>query len=135
GDGILSFRRAPFFRPQPTIITFDAPDAGTGPGQGTQAAGINPAGVIAGAYFDASNTSHGYLRAANGTITTYDIPGAGTGPLGGTGTNGMNPAGATTGFWGDTNNLGHAYVRAPDGAITSFDAPGAAGFFGTVGFG
>ena len=32
------------------IITYDAPGAGTGAGQGTQALGINPAGAIAGFY-------------------------------------------------------------------------------------
>src|SRR5437879_126803 len=36
-----------------TIITFDAPGAGTSSGQGTIGIAINPAGAIAGAYIDA----------------------------------------------------------------------------------
>jgi hypothetical protein len=43
------------------LITFDAPGAGTGIGQGTIAATPNPAGAIVGYYFDASNAVHGFL--------------------------------------------------------------------------
>ena len=43
-------------QPHPIIITFDAPGAGTG--VGTLVAGINPAGVITGGYFDANNVEH-----------------------------------------------------------------------------
>lgn len=45
-----------------TITTFDAPGAGTAPGQGTVADDINPEGVITGFYFDANNVSHGFVR-------------------------------------------------------------------------
>jgi len=62
------------------ITTFDVPDAGTGPGQGTRAANINPSEAIAGRYIDSSDVSHDFLCAPNGTITTFDAPGAGTGP-------------------------------------------------------
>ena len=55
-----------------------------GPGQGTRAGNINPSKAIAGRYIDASDVSHGFLRAADGTITTFDAPGAGTGPGQGT---------------------------------------------------
>src|SRR5207302_114184 len=61
---------------------FDAPGAGTGSAEGTQGtigSGINPPGVIAGYYSDASNVTHGYVRAPDGTFTTFDAPGAGTG--------------------------------------------------------
>ena len=112
-------------KPQPTIITFDAPGAGTGgPFQGTLVAGINPAGVIAGGFLDANEVEHTYLCFPNGTFTTFDAPGAGTGPFQGTGPNGINPAGATTGTVTDANNVTHGYVRAQDGTITNFDAPG-----------
>src|SRR5262245_29913639 len=50
-DGVLNFSNTPFLRPQPTIITFDAPGAVNG----TAVAGINPAGVITGGYTDANN--------------------------------------------------------------------------------
>jgi len=51
-----------------TIITFDAPGAGTGYFQGTFAFSINPEGAIAGTYQDSGGVYHGYLRAADGTI-------------------------------------------------------------------
>ena len=61
------------------ITNFDAPGAGTGPGQGTQGLAINPGGVITGDYVDASNVFHGFVRASDSTFTTFDVPGAGTG--------------------------------------------------------
>src|SRR6266487_4354601 len=83
-DGVLNFSNTPLLGPQPTITTFDAPGAGTGPGQGTITFAINPAGAIAGRYVDTSDAAHGFLRAPNGTITTFDAPNAGTGPGQGT---------------------------------------------------
>src|ERR1700678_611034 len=59
--------------------TFEAPRAGTGSTQGTQAFSINSDGYIAGAYIDASNVVHGFVRASNGKMTEFDAPGAGTG--------------------------------------------------------
>ena len=47
--------------PDGTITTFDAPDAGAGPGLGTQGIGINPSSAITGLYVDASNVTHGFL--------------------------------------------------------------------------
>ena len=64
-----------------TFITFDAPGAGTGPGQGTFPNAINPVGAIGGDYLDASNLNHSFLRAPKGTITTFDAPGRGHGPI------------------------------------------------------
>ena len=40
---------------KPTIITFDAPGAGTEAGQGTNACGITPEGAIIGWYVDGNN--------------------------------------------------------------------------------
>jgi len=101
--------------PDGTIITFDAPGAGTGPFQGTEARGINPAGTIEGAYVDPSNVTHGFVRAKDGTITTFDAPGAGTGAGQGTAvfTGATNPAGATTGAYIDSNNVFHGFLRTP----------------------
>ena len=47
-----------------TITSFDAPGAGTGPGQGLQffGGGITAAGAITGPYSDSSNIIHGFLR-------------------------------------------------------------------------
>ena len=107
-------------KPQPTIITFDAPGA-----VATFVAGINPAGVISGGYVDANNVLHGFVRAPDDTFTTYEAPGAGAGPGQGTGPNGMNTAGDITGNVTDASNVTHGYVRAKNGTITTFDAPGA----------
>ena len=61
-DGVLNFSNTPFVCPRPTIITFDAPGAGTGPGQGTITFAINPAGTISGRYADAGGAIHAILR-------------------------------------------------------------------------
>jgi hypothetical protein len=113
--------------PDGTFTTFDAPGAGTGFAEGTgfSGAGINPAGAVAGAYTDASDVQHGFLRASDGTFTTFDAPGAGTGTFEGTYVVGINPAGAITGQYYDVNFLAHGYLRDRDGALTTFDVPGA----------
>src|SRR6266536_814144 len=63
-----------------TITTFDAPGAGTGPGQGTFPSFspllINPNGAITGYYTDSAFVTHGFLRYENGAFTTFDAPGA-----------------------------------------------------------
>ena len=111
--------------PGRTFITFDAPSAGTGPGQGTEGIHINPAGAITGYYLDSGDVFHGYVRARDGTFTTFDAPGAGTGPFEGTLAFSINPAGATAGIVRDANIVRHGFVRAPNSAITTFDVPGA----------
>src|SRR6476619_5967720 len=62
------------------IITFDAPEAGTGPQQGTIALAINDVGTVAGHYFDSHPITHGFVRATHGTFTSFDAPGGGTDP-------------------------------------------------------
>lgn len=109
----------------PTIITFEVPGAGTGAGQGSNPIGINSAGTITGLYTDASNVSHGFLRAADGTITTFDAPAAGTGAGQGTFPNSINTAGDTAGYYYDASNVHHGFVRAADGSIATFDCPDA----------
>jgi hypothetical protein len=107
------------------IITFDAPGAGTGASQGTQAFAISPNGTITGFYFDSNNVAHGYVRARDGTFITFDAPGAGTGSGQGTFSFSINPASTTAGQYSDASGVVHGFVRARDGAITTFDAPGA----------
>jgi hypothetical protein len=51
--------------PSGTITSFDAPGAGTSPGQGTFPVSITPAGAITGNYVDASNVTHGFVRSAD----------------------------------------------------------------------
>src|ERR1019366_6375757 len=105
---------------KPAFITFEAPGAGTGAGQGTYASSINRAGAITGDYRDASGTFHGFVRAADGTITDFDVPGStGTSP------SSINAVGVIAGSYGDASNVSHGFVRAADGTITTFDAPGA----------
>src|SRR5215472_4201950 len=108
-----------------TIITFDAPGAGTDSGQGTIGFDNSPNGTITGWYFDSGNAVHGYVRARDGTFIKFDAPGAGTGSGQGTDAVGINPTGTITGFYPDAKGLFHGFVRAPDGSITTFDAPGA----------
>jgi hypothetical protein len=113
---------------QPTIITFDAPGAGTATGQGTEGIAINPDGVIAGAYTDASGVNHGFLRAPDGTFTTFDAPGAGTGPGQGTfvaGVGAITPAGVIAGTYTDGSGVNHGFLRSPLGTFTLIDVPGA----------
>lgn len=109
--------------PDGVITTFDAPGAGTGPCQGTFITftdGINPAGAIAGGYFDAGNVFHGFVRAPDGTFTAFDPPGSVL-----TDNSGINPVGTVTSFYADASFAFHGYVRAPDGTFTLFDVSGA----------
>src|ERR1700733_12067765 len=77
----------------PTIITFDVPGAGTAADQGTLAASINPAGMIAGTYIDANGVGHGFLRAPGGSFTPFDAPGGASIQV----VAGINPAGMIAG--------------------------------------
>jgi hypothetical protein len=129
GGGVRNFSNTPSLQPQAgpgaTIITFDVPGAGTGPGQGTIPWPINPGGAIAGRYIDAGDVRHGFARAPDGAITTFDAPGAGTGPGQGTRVASMNPGRAIAGYYSDASDVFHGYLRNSGGAITTFDAPGA----------
>src|SRR5579863_8850909 len=100
------------------IITFEAPGAGKGAGQGTIANEISPSGSITGEYIDARFVFHGYVRASDGIFTSFDAPGAGSGPYGGTNAWSINPAGAITGDDIDSNGVWHGYIRAKGGSIT-----------------
>jgi hypothetical protein len=118
-----------------TVTVFDAPGAGTGQLQGTVGLGITPEGAIAGAYVDANNVVHGFIRAPSGAFTTFDAPGAGTGPgapvcietesCPGTIPWGINPAGEIAGQYIDEHNVAHGFVRFTNGTITTFDVPAA----------
>jgi hypothetical protein len=108
--------------PDGTITTFDAPGAGTAPGQGTLVTftdGINPAGAIALGFSDASGTFHAAVRAPDGTFTAFDPPGSFF-----TNDSGINPAGTVTSFYADASFAFHGYVRAPEGTFTLFDVSG-----------
>lgn len=100
------------------------------------AAGINPAGAIAGSYLvGPSYVEHGYVRAPDGTITVFDVSGAGTGSFQGTNTSCINSEGAIVGNYVDPSGVNHGFLRAADGRITTFDFPGAAQTAGLGTFG
>jgi hypothetical protein len=118
------------------IITFDAPGAGKGSGQGTGCFAytdcsvlINNFGAITGYYLDANNVYHGFLRSPEGTFTNFEAPGADTTPndFNGTLPNAINDAGVITGVYDDVNSVGHGFLRSPEGAFTTFDPPGSLG--------
>jgi len=105
--------------PPPKYITFDP--AGSGAYNNIQAVTINPAGAVAGWYYDAGGIAHGFLRARDGTITTLDV-GAVTDPLyQGTFANGITPEAAISGYYIDGNGT-HGFLWV-GGAYTKFDAP------------
>src|SRR5215469_10087648 len=112
-DGVVNFNETPLLLRQPTITTFDGPAAGTGPGQGTIAFAINPAGTISGRYADSTGAIHAILRLPNGAMISFDAPGAGTGNRQGTRPFSINPAGATAGYYSDGNNVFHGFLRTP----------------------
>jgi hypothetical protein len=103
--------------PGGTITGFDAPGAGTSPGQGTWGTNINPAGAVTGGYVDEANVTHGYVRAPDGTITDFDVPIAVQGTI----PEGINSEGVIIGNYLDVNGANHGFVRAPDGKFTYFD--------------
>jgi hypothetical protein len=105
-----------------SIITFDAPGAGTcGPGcgqpggQGTLPFDISPGDTILGVYIDSSFVTHGFLRSPGGTFTTIDAPNAGSSAGQGTFAFSLNQAGAVAGYYLDASNVFHGFLRSPGG--------------------
>jgi hypothetical protein len=95
-------------KPDGKIIAVDAPDAGTGPGQGTVVQTINKHGVATGNYIDANNVSHGFVFRVKGrTITEFDAPGAGPG---GTWPIGINNAEEISGSMFDESDSEHGLI-------------------------
>jgi uncharacterized membrane protein len=82
---------------------------------------INPAGEIAGTYFDPNFAGeHGFLRTPDGTLSTIDAPGAFF-----TEVLAINPAGVIVGDLCDAATCFRGFVRAPDGTFTQIGPPGA----------
>ncbi len=106
---------------KPTIITFDAPGAGTDSGQGTYPFGITPEGAIIGWYVDGNNVYHGVLRTPHGTITKIDDPDAGTDEYQGTIPVAMNMEGVIAGTYLDASYVFHGFLRAPGGKFMKMD--------------
>lgn len=115
-----------------TMITFEAPGAGTGSGQGTGCFGctfaINQWGAVVGTYLDATNVYHGFVRSPQGQFTTFEVPGADTTPnsYNGTVAQGINDLGEIVGYYADTSGIAHGFLRSSWGTFMTFDVPGAA---------
>ena len=121
--GALVFEAAGLCQTYAPIIV--VPNSPGNPAHQTFPYSINNNGVIAGYYtFGSGLTSHGFVRAADGTITTFDPPGL---PLGGaTFALSINAAGAIVGYYlgGKFPFTNHGFVRDPQGNFTFFDPPG-----------
>jgi hypothetical protein len=103
----------------------DAPNAGTGEGQGTNGICINNKGVISGAVIDSNNHISGFLRSADGNYLEFEAPGAGPGEFQGTFAAESSDKGRTNGAVVDANDVNHGFIRDPDGNFTIVDAPDA----------
>ena len=104
------------------FVSFDAP--GTDNGRvlgvaGTQALGINNAGIIVGDY-TAGGTTHGFIRDTSGQFTTLDLPGQVDTALVGINDNGVV---AIQVDYGSAAQYG-SFLRAPNGTLTSIAFPG-----------
>ena len=113
------------------LITFDAPNAGTGAFQGTLPLGINLEGTITGTVTDSDNGTHGFVRTRDGRYTNFDAPLADP-ILGCTCVSSINDLGAVAGSAYDSNDVIHGFVRTPDGEFVTFDdsqAPAGTGSF------
>ena len=113
-----------FFRSADGVITeFDAPGAGTGPGQGTDLCTndcLNAAGATPGASIDATNVYHGFIRSKDGDFTLFDPPGSAN-----TQESGMSAGGDVSGFYTDSDGVNHGYIRDKQGHFTDINVPGA----------
>ena len=103
-----------------TFTEVDAPGAGTGYAQGTNAClvgvcfgSINPSGAVTGWYVDSHNVYHGFVRTPGGKITEFDVPGAGTGAWQGTQATAINPEGEITGHYTDARGVYHGFLWMP----------------------
>jgi hypothetical protein len=115
------------------IVTFDAPNNGTGWQQGTYPVDINILGVVTGSVTDSGYGTHGFVRDAKGNVTNFDVPEANP-VVGCTCPAAINDFGVVTGVYRDSNDLNHGFIREPNGKIITFDDPeaGTANWQGTT---
>ncbi len=92
--------------PDGTLITVDPSDSTY-----SQPVGINPAGTIAGYYYQVVYYSppRGFLRAPNGAFTTFDYPGT----PGSTYPFAINPTGEIAGYYTDSSGNQQCFLRIP----------------------
>jgi len=103
------------------LTSFDAPGAGTSPGQGTFAQDINAGNTIAGSYIDESGGYHGYTLDSSGAFTSFDAPSGSTYMI----TWGINDSGTTTGWYEDSGGVTQSFVRTSGGTFLTFGVAGA----------
>jgi probable HAF family extracellular repeat protein len=100
------------------VTSFSAGNAPT-----TLAYAINAAGTVAGAYWDANDTNHAFVRDPSGNITLFDVGkrveyfpivyGAS-----------INARGEIAGYYDYDDEYYRGFIRAPNGEVHSFDAKG-----------
>jgi hypothetical protein len=103
-----------------TFITFDAP--GT---LGTTAEGINSSGTVAGVYYDAQLSNHGFIRDSSGNFTIVDEPDAAQGAYLGTTVLAINDSGEVAGWYSPLSNpsVFQGFIRDAQGNFTSIGVP------------
>jgi hypothetical protein len=108
-----------------TLTILDVPGAGTLMNEGTEPDSMNSQGVIVGGInvgvINGVNTTHSFIRAADGTYTVFDPPQSPSSFA-----ESINDTGVVLGEYRDENLVRHGYLRSADGSITSFDDPEAA---------
>jgi hypothetical protein len=93
-----------------SFTTLNAPGAGGG----TQALGINSAGLIAGAFVDSAGNAHGFID-NGGSFTTIDMPGAAA-----TIATDINDSGQIAGIYYDSHGAPHGFIDT-GGSFTAVD--------------
>lgn len=101
------------------IVTFDAPGAGTGYGEGTMPSGMNSSGVIVGWVSGSNNRSSGFLRRADGSMTIIRVPGANDTQI-----YGINDSGTMVGTFDTPSFATFGFLRTADGKFTYFRPTG-----------
>jgi len=86
-----------------TLRTFDVSGAA-----GTQSAGINASGVVAGSYQDSSYNYHGFVRTVSGAVYTFSVFNAMW-----TYVVGINDNGTVAGYYLDSNYGSHGFLLVP----------------------
>ena len=115
--------------PSGSFTTFDAPGAGTSPGQGTTVLGLNLEGAVVGFFLNAK-TYYAFARTPDGKFKTFSAPGACNMSVEegchGTGAWNINFFGTIVGPYEDTsgNFVAHTFVRSSDGRFVTFEVPG-----------
>jgi len=120
-----------FSRTRNGIITElpDAPNSGSGDGQGSQCIGNNnlgDIGDIAGGAIDGNNHAIGFIRhVEDGGYEEFEAPKAGSGEGQGTIAAEIDEHGRTYGQFVDRHDVMHGFIRNRNGKFTIVDAPDA----------